>query len=59
MAASKTPAAVQAGPNVDYSQKRGLDFGGPLLASESRSRVWIHETKVWGRRYGKGMEPEV
>ena len=57
--ASKTPVAVHEGLSAARSQELARLTKDSSRQQQNRTQVWIRETKVWGRRYGRGMESEV
>ena len=57
--ASKTPVAVHEGSSAARSQELAQLTKDSSRQQQNRTQVWIRETKVWGRRYGRGMESEV
>ena len=57
--ASETLVVAHESSSAAGSQSLFTDFLDSSRQRQSRSRVWICETKVRGRRYGRGMESEV
>ena len=57
--AGHDPMAVHVGSSAARSHELIQFIKGSSRQRRGRSRVWIREAKVWGRRYGRGMESEV
>ena len=57
--ANQTPVAVHVGPSAAHSQTRAQLYDRSSRHQRGRSQVWIRETKLWGQKYGRGMESEV
>ena len=57
--AGETPVAAHVSPSAARSQALYTEFLDSSRQRQGRNRVWIRESKVWGRRYGRGMESEV
>ena len=49
--AGEAPVAEHVGPSAARSQTREQLPKDPSRQRQGRSRVWIRETEVWGRRY--------
>ena len=54
----KAPVAVHVDPSAAHSQTRAQLSNGSSRQRRGRSRVWIRETKVWGRKYEPIRDPE-